>query len=432
MALSSEDVQRLVYMLRDQSPGARALLIKTQPLDDGVKILREFGEAERGEILSYLPARQAKELSAALAEQVEIPEPLVDEILRGNCVLFVGAGVSLDAGMPSSRRLVRALGHGPRTSLAVAAQRFEEERNRNALEQTICREFERANEFLQPQKASHRFIANIPQLTSLIVTTNYDTLLEDALRREGQTPVIIRRETELAAFTNQSPVVVKLHGDIDQPETMIVTRNDYARLAAQLREPGGFGSFLANLLATRTMIFVGFSMADEDFLLIRNFITARMVDAVGRQTMRVHYAVLPWEKDKTQVLQTQAGVEVIQGGAQEFFAAIFRRASDFVNRTEELQQICRIQQEPFVEIVGPAGSGKTMLLRGIETFYRTRRNYDPIIRIDLKGQETTDDLLRKLAEHYKLDISIAERGPDPAQMLQQKAKKLAEELLVHR
>jgi len=407
MALSREDIQRLAFMLRSQSPEGRALLLKTMPPDDALKILREFSEREQGEILDLLPAALAQELRQALAERVEIPSELIDEIQRGNCVLFLGAGVSFDAGMPSSQQLIRALGYDPNTvSLPTAAQRFEDERGRTALGNVVKREFEVATRFVQ--LGSYPFIVNIPQLSSLIVTTNYDKLLEKAFEQEEKTPQVVCREPELPLMAGQPSTIVKLHGDIDQPDTLVITQGDYQRLATRLREPAGFGSFLASLLSTRTVVFVGFSMADEDFRLIRDFVASRMIDAAGRRTLRTHYAVMPWGEKEASVLETQANVKVIRGKAGDFFAAVFRRTSEFLNRMQELRQVCEVQKRPFVEVVGHAGAGKTMLLKGVETHYRIRQGFNLIVSIALEENETAERLLWRLADRYKLDSGARE------------------------
>lgn len=423
MALAREEIKRLVSMLQSQSLENRALLLKTLPIDDALRILREFSEEEQTEILDLLPPDLTRELREALVEKVEIPPELIDEILRGNCVLFLGAGVSFEAGMPSSQQLVRALGYDPNmVPLTVAAQRFEDERGRTELCNIVKQEFDIATRFMKLE--SLPFIVNIPKLSALVVTTNYDTLLEEAFRREEKTPLTIRRETELPLATGKPNVIVKLHGDIDQSDTMVITQGDYARVTAGLREPGGFGSLLASLLATRTVIFVGFSMADEDFGLIRDFVAARMIDVSGRRTLRTQYAVMPWEEAEAKVLETQLNIKVIRGKAGDFFAAVFRRTSEFLNREEELREICEVRKEPLVEIVGHAGSGKTMLLKGIETFYRIQQGFNPIVSIPLEENEAPEMLLWRLAERYNLDIGTEEEGERQEEILERRVARL--------
>jgi hypothetical protein len=373
-------------------------------MENDVTILRQFSEEEQKELLDLLPPAMTRELHEVLTEKVEMPSELIDEILKENCVLFLGAGIPLEAGMPSSEELVRTLDYDPdKIPLTIAAQLFESKKGRSELYDRIKEKFEEAANFAKPERASYPFITSISQLNSLIVTTNYDKLLEKAL--EKKTPLTISRGADLPLMIGRPHVIVKLHGDIDQPDTLIITQGDYARLAARLHEPGGFGSFLATLLATRRVIFVGFSMADEDFRLVREFIATRMIDDIGRSTLKPAYAVLPWEEEEIRVLEKQLNIKVIRGKAGDFFAAVFRRTSEFLNRKQELRQVCEVHGEkPFVEIVGPAGSGKTMLLKGIETFYQIKQGFSRIVPIELEEDETPEGLLGRMAERYNLDV----------------------------
>ena len=70
--------------------------------------------------------------------------------------------------------------------------------------------------------------------------------------------------------------VVKLHGDIDlitersDPE-VVLTRTDYRKL---LFEDSRYSNFLRALLATRTILFLGFSFSDGYLNLLRSEILA--------------------------------------------------------------------------------------------------------------------------------------------------------------
>jgi hypothetical protein len=412
MALTADEIKNLIISTKNLPLSNRAQIIGGFNFDDMLSILRGITREEQQEIIRLLPESLATKLGEALIDELEIPTELLEGILRGDCVLFLGAGVSIEAGMPSSQQLVRALGFNPdKKSLIDAAEQYVNEHSRSSLENLVKREFDNASHFVKP--ASHPIIANIPSLNNLVVTTNYDSLLEDAFQAEKITPLTICKEAELSRPAGLSPLVIKLHGDLHQPETMVITRSDYVRLNSRLQEPGGFTSYLANLISTRTVIFVGFGMADEDFLWIHDFVTTKMVDANGRSTLRTHYAVIPWEAGEARVLETQGKVKVIRAPAQKFFATVFRRTSEFVNRTEELRQICEVRKEPFIEILGPSASGKTMLSRGVENHYQYRiKNGYRIISIELRENETPDTLLGRLAEQYLLDTGAEKDGLD--------------------
>ena len=74
----------------------------------------------------------------------------------------------------------------------------------------------------------------------LVITTNYDQLFEDALARRGQaaarsvyTPKL-EPTTEYRDPTAESPIVFKIHGDIDHPETVVVTDEDYIQFVLRM------------------------------------------------------------------------------------------------------------------------------------------------------------------------------------------------------
>jgi hypothetical protein len=66
--------------------------------------------------------------------------------------------------------------------------------------------------------------------------------------------------------------LVKLHGSIDQPETIVFTRSDYARAREDRKE---MLSFLRGEMAETAFLFVGFSLSDPNFNLLHDDILQR-------------------------------------------------------------------------------------------------------------------------------------------------------------
>src|SRR5690606_37628669 len=60
--------------------------------------------------------------------------------------------------------------------------------------------------------------------------------------------------------------VVKLHGCLSVPETIVLARDEYEAYAD--RHPAMI-AYLQSLLATRTFLFVGTSLSDSNFLVIQ-------------------------------------------------------------------------------------------------------------------------------------------------------------------
>jgi len=57
-------------------------------------------------------------------------------------------------------------------------------------------------------------------------------------------------------------LLLKLHGSADCPDNLILTRSDYLNMP---RQYGALMGLVQGLLMTRTMVFIGYSLSDEDF-----------------------------------------------------------------------------------------------------------------------------------------------------------------------
>ncbi len=433
MALPPEQVQSIVNMLRSQPPEMGALVLRRFSLADMAEVVRQLDGKEREKYFRFLPERDARKVREQLEGFADIPDELMNEIMRGHCVLFLGAGISVEAGMPGTEQLVRLFSSDPSiTSLAEAAQSYLRKGTKASLCVLLRQEFDEASEFVvrNNRARSHQLIANIPKLNTLIVTTNYDHLLEDTILREtGERRLVVCRESDLSLVTPDSGTVIKLHGDYVLHESVVISEEDYKDYVTKLTSgPGGFGSFLANLFTERTIIFVGFQMEDADFKLIWESVSHRMRDSAGERTLKQHYAVNIWTESEARVIEQQTGIKVIRVAAKDFFETVFRRTSEFVNRTRELREICEDMRAPFVEIVGPAGSGKSSLLTGIETYYRYRRGYRIFLSVSLQERLTPDELLRRfLTQRFRV-VGDSEGGNQPELDRQQAVRKLMDSL----
>lgn len=133
-------------------------------------------------------------------------------------------------------------------------------------------------EFLMSQfdVSRHPIIGTTPSHAALVrldlpllFTTNYDELIEAAYLEVGRLLRVSITEEEFKARRVDRPPrhLVKLHGSIAQPDTIVLTRRDYARARADRTE---MLSSLRGEMIDTAFLFVGFSLSDPNFNLIHD------------------------------------------------------------------------------------------------------------------------------------------------------------------
>ncbi len=223
---------------------------------------------------------------------------IVDDLQRslatGNVCAFVGAGLSVGAGLPGWYDLIAELsariGHklAPREwatgdALIEAAQVYV---NRQGLFGLISHLKERLDTTGVQPTAAHRALAALP--ISLVFTANFDNLLERAFRDAGKRVEMVARDSSIP-FLRRGPGVVnivKLYGDLDQPDTIVLTRDQCGAYPMQRSHTIGL---VQNALATSDMLYLGWGGADPDPYFDQLF--GRLLSSFG-QMMRPGYAVL--------------------------------------------------------------------------------------------------------------------------------------------
>lgn len=209
------------------------------------------------------------------------------ELEGDNAAVFAGAGLSRPAGFVDWKNLLRqtALDLGldvdKEYNLVALAQYHCNERcgNRAHLNEILLEEFSKDAEIT----ANHRILARLPIHT--FWTTNYDKLIEWALEDAGKR-ADVKYTVEQLALTRprRDAVVYKMHGDIEHPDSAVLTKDDYERYHLS-RAP--FVSALTGDLVSRTFLFLGFSFTDPNL----DYVLGR-IRATYEKNMRAHYCFM--------------------------------------------------------------------------------------------------------------------------------------------
>jgi hypothetical protein len=97
----------------------------------------------------------------------------------------------------------------------------------------------------------------------LLITTNYDDLIEQAYTRHGRALTVSSTADEFIAHLHPEPEshLIKIHGSIDRPMTVVLTREDYARARLERKR---IYDHLKFDVERSTYLFVGFSLSDPN------------------------------------------------------------------------------------------------------------------------------------------------------------------------
>lgn len=189
---------------------------------------------------------------------------LGEEAARGRLVVFLGAGTSAGAGIPVWARLLDELAtecgfsDDERASLgrlnALDRARILERRLAGSGVSLDDRVVARAS--ADHVSLSHALLAGLP--VAEFATTNFDSLFERAAAAAGRPAAVLPYEPVMG----RSRWLLKMHGSVDHPDDIVLTREDYLRYSERRAALAGI---VQALLVTRHMLFTGFSLQDENF-----------------------------------------------------------------------------------------------------------------------------------------------------------------------
>jgi hypothetical protein len=192
-------------------------------------------------------------------------------------IIWAGAGMSIYAGYPSAKRLgeilVENLTFGEKENIDIQlplpdlAEDFYRLKgnNRNALIRILKDTFLKKPISLD----SHKSIAIIPHFKT-IITTNYDTLFEEVFKQKAQA---IYSTKQIPYLENKKIHIFKVHGDLSDPDSIIVTKSDYNNFFKVNNDNNTYWSVIRERLATNSVLFLGYNIEDPNVSVIFDRIT---------------------------------------------------------------------------------------------------------------------------------------------------------------
>lgn len=213
----------------------------------------------------------------------DLPPEVVEACRTGNLVLFAGAGISTESRTVLQNtfyeRVASELGLTPDgMPFPDLMSEYVRVRGRRPLLQRIRERLDYVDSFPELRFSATRFHRALGTLfyVGTIITTNWDPYFE---QETGALPLVTDADYALADLPGRK--VFKIHGSIFNIGSIVVTREDYERCHRALSR-NVLGSTLKHLLATKTVLFVGYSFGDSDFNRIYQFMRRQMPDVLPR------------------------------------------------------------------------------------------------------------------------------------------------------
>lgn len=245
---------------------------------------------------------------------------LSDKLKQGDVIAFLGSAVSKTYkdrrtnktyfGIKMASEIVKDLSEKkmyikPDMNFEQAFFSIKYKEERNEVERLLQGYIKTHN--MNPLPA-HSILAGLD--FSAYLMTNFDNLLEKALDKKKDYSVIINdKDVSRWQMKNKTPII-KLHGCISRPDTMIACEDEYRPLIS--REPV-LASLIKVLLSNKVILFCGFSLSDVDFRVAYQ----ELKDILGNympKSYAIVYDFTEYEKNYWE----QQGVILIKSDLTEF------------------------------------------------------------------------------------------------------------------
>lgn len=193
---------------------------------------------------------------------------LTSALSHNGLSLFIGSDLpreitSLPSRADLARDLARRKGLDESLALSEVAQRVSQAGNRWEFTDFIRNALDTTGK--SPQLFHQRVVDLVKahQIETLI-TTAYDGMLELAFQQAGVGINRVVRGSDVSFINSNRPTLIKLYGDAQQPETLVVTDRDHSDLLRD-REREPLIEEVRRAFRRNTVLFLGYNLADPDF-----------------------------------------------------------------------------------------------------------------------------------------------------------------------
>ena len=175
-------------------------------------------------------------------------------------VLFVGAGASVDSGMPLWGSAIDKIAEKlplieeQKDTLKIPQYYYNSRGKKEYTE--LMRDIFKYEDNLLPTKL-HKKILDFQ--TTTIVTTNYDRLIETAAADNGEFIRVISQDIDMP-YKKSRRELIKMHGDFEH-DNFVLKEDDYLNYSRNFKL---IETYVKSLIGSKVVLFIGYSLSDPD------------------------------------------------------------------------------------------------------------------------------------------------------------------------
>lgn len=295
-------------------------------------------------------------------------------------VIFAGAGISIDAGVPSWGKLIDEIKKDldlpeNETDYLKIPQIYYNERQEKEY-------IEKIRKVLGHKKLKHNEIhEEIFELNpEHILTTNFEDLLEQVINKNSLPFSLVKQDVDLP-YSNNTKLLVKIHGDLESTN-FVLKEDDYINYS---KDHPLIEAFINSVFATKVVLFIGYSFNDYNLKLIvqnvrnilgNNFQNAYLLSIDNK----IHQSHKQYLKNK--------GINVIDYFDADTIDDLGKKSNNYI---EEFLNGKNIYNEIYYKKIESL-SDKGMLLLN---FIKFIRHYD-----ELKIETSSTNIINQISDSF--------------------------------
>ena len=262
---------------------------------------------------------------------------LIDSIRKEQVTLFLGSGFSRKAGAPMANAIVESLKESmpndikddfrDETHLDLISEEYEQIYGRESL----ISKLEEIFNFMPTDTSDHTCLPKIPHIRH-IITTNYDTLIEDAYGPENC--YVVRTTADCVNLPKDKTIIYKIHGDFIAKDNIVLTKQDYTNFFSDNNEPL-LWKYIQSHILTNDMLFIGYSLEDTNIYTLIQEIRKQV-----KTDTRKYFLIAPGLlKHKIERL-ARTEIKYFNAKAEDLFPVLFETLNKRIKSDYQRKRIC--------------------------------------------------------------------------------------------